>query len=72
MKQEEYRIGKYEQAKNTPMKIKLKSQTTAEETSLNVWKLAKSNWKLGKVNEFKLICFRKETNEEERKKNLAN
>ncbi len=43
------------------MKIKLKSQTAAEETLANVWKLAKSD-------KFKQVWIRREMNEEERKK----
>ncbi len=58
---EVYRIGKYDQGKSRPLKIKLKSQTAAEETLANAWKLAKSN-------EFKQVWIRKELNEEERKK----
>ncbi len=41
--EEVYRIGKYNQGKSRPLKIKLKSQTTTEETLANAWKLAKSN-----------------------------
>ncbi len=59
--EEVYRIGKYDQGKSRPLKIKLKSQTAGEETLVNVWKLAKSN-------KFKQVWIRREMNEEERKK----
>ncbi len=59
--EEVYRIGKYDQGKSRPLKIKLKSQTAAEETLVNAWKLAKSN-------KFKQVWIRREMNEEERMK----
>ncbi len=59
--EEVYRIGKYDQGKSRPLKVKLKSQTAAEETLANGWKLAKSN-------EFKQVWIRREMNGEERKK----
>ncbi len=62
--EEVYRIGKYNQGKSRSLKIKLKSQTAAEETLAKVWKLAKSN-------EFKQVWIRRGMNEKERR-NLMN
>ena len=55
------RIGRYEEGKNRPMRIKFKSQTSAEEV-LN------GAWRLGKREDYKNIWIRRDMNEEERNK----
>ncbi len=55
------RIGKYEQGKRRPVKIKLKSQTAAEDALENAWRLAKSD-------KYKQVWLRREMNEEGKKK----
>ena len=55
------RIGKYEEGKNRPMRIKFKSQTSAEE-------VINGAWRLGKREDYRKIWIRRDMNEEERNK----
>ncbi|MPC42382.1 hypothetical protein E2C01_036003 [Portunus trituberculatus] len=55
------RIGRYEEGKSRPMRIKFKSQAPAEEV-LN------GSWRLGKQEDYKDIWIRRDMNAEERNK----
>ena len=56
-----FRLGKYVEGKSRPMKIRLRSQASAEEVMAGSWRLA------GK-DEYKRVWLRNDLNEEERAK----
>ncbi|MPC99531.1 hypothetical protein E2C01_094951 [Portunus trituberculatus] len=55
------RIGRYEEGKARPMRIKFKSQALAEE-------VLTGSWRLGKREDYKDIWIRRDMNAEERNK----
>ena len=57
--EEYYRIGKFEENKNRPLKIKFATQLQAEEVVNGAWKLAKKN-------EWKKVWINRDLDEEER------
>ena len=59
--EEVIRLGKFEEGKQRPMRIKLKLQTTAEHALARSWRLATSE-------EYKKVWVRQDLNEEERAK----
>ncbi|KAK3878776.1 hypothetical protein Pcinc_016587 [Petrolisthes cinctipes] len=57
--EEVYRLGKYEEGRDRPMKIKLKSHAAA----MNI--LGRT-WKLAQTEKYKKVWIREDLNEEER------
>ena len=59
--EEMFRLGKYSNDKNRPLKIRFKSHNAAEEAVAKAWKLAK-------VETYKQVYISKDRNVEERNK----
>ena len=59
--EEVFRLGKYEENKSRPLKIRLRSQVAAEELVARSWKLASREC-------YKKVWLRRDLNEEERGK----
>ena len=59
--EEVFRLGKYEENKHRPLKIRMRSQVAAEE-------LIARSWKLASKESFKKVWIRRDLNEDERMK----